>query len=950
MNDLLGQDWSAPAKKTSQTNPFSKPIPSYSGLQPSPVPLAGNGLSPQPLSRPSSGLNTSTVSSKPNTPANDSFANLLGRNVGKAPGSLTLQERQKQLLEEKRKQETEQNQRWATQFGGGDAWENLGSGRGTPVSGRGSPAVRVGNGALGGSNGKGRAQESEADILAAFNSAAPVDKSSHFPPPASIPPSRRSTPAAAPTPTPPPPASSSNRLYGGPGGNALLGTVDDDDDDPFGLGNLPQQRNLAPSQQTAALDDDDDILGDLAKPVTEKPAQRSTVDDAFDIAYEQRAESPSTAHPLDPAVAELVDMGFPADTSRVALQETGGDIQAAVGFLLNQAHEESRQKSQVGGGSRRGTPSQNGHSDLPRASSQRRGRESDAVPPWMRQESRPTSAQRRTDNASPGTDKDVAQYASEIGTSFLKSANSLWKQGRKQVVKAVADLQAEHDPSQPKWMRDASADSHTRSSSQRRQHSTEPRQHTPQPQPPTLTDEAVLLEAANQRPQKPARTMRRPDFPQELPQERRTLSPAQNLPIRSQSQPQTQPRFTQQAPHVDKRPATKLSRLEVEAQSEQTYISPARRKRPTKPEHEPEVDLFNPAPTQPTVRPTQTQSARASPAPRLSSSQPVRPRPVAPARDIPAISPSALSISSTHRRAGAEAFKRGDYDSAHTSYTAALTPLPSTHPLVIIVLSNRALTAIKTGDPKTAISDADRAIDIIGVSKGEGEKIDLGPGEGEKDMGEFYGKALMRKAEALEHMEKWSDAASAWRLAVEAGVGGAVSLRGRDRCEKAANPRPSKPAVASTAPKPVAAKPAVKPAGRSVAPSRPAISAAQSAEAVRKLREANAAAEKADDEKFALNDKVDATLAAWKGTKSDNLRALLGSLDSVLWPEAGWKKVGMSDLVIPGKVKIIYMKAIAKVHPDKISQTATTEQRMISGAVFSTLNEAWDKFKKDNNL
>jgi hypothetical protein len=34
----------------------------------------------------------------------------------------------------------------------------------------------------------------------------------------------------------------------------------------------------------------------------------------------------------------------------------------------------------------------------------------------------------------------------------------------------------------------------------------------------------------------------------------------------------------------------------------------------------------------------------------------------------------------------------------------------------------------------------------------------------------------------------------------------------------------------------------------------------------------------------------------------------------------------------------------------QIPQDATTEQRMISASVFSTLNEAWDKFKKENNL
>lgn len=58
----------------------------------------------------------------------------------------------------------------------------------------------------------------------------------------------------------------------------------------------------------------------------------------------------------------------------------------------------------------------------------------------------------------------------------------------------------------------------------------------------------------------------------------------------------------------------------------------------------------------------------------------------------------------------------------------------------------------------------------------------------------------------------------------------------------------------------------------------------------------------------------------------------------------------MNELIMANRVKIVYMKAIAKVHPDKIPQNATTEQKMISAAVFATLNEAWDKFKKENGL
>ena len=188
-------------------------------------------------------------------------------------------------------------------------------------------------------------------------------------------------------------------------------------------------------------------------------------------------------------------------------------------------------------------------------------------------------------------------------------------------------------------------------------------------------------------------------------------------------------------------------------------------------------------------------------------------------------------------------------------------------------------------------------------------------------MKEFYGKALMRKAEALEHMEKYADATAVWRQAIEAGHGGAVSLRGRDRCEKAAAPKPT---AVSSAPKPVrsfAPAPGKAPPAKSLGNSlqRPTISNVSSERAVKQLRAANAETAKEDDEKFALADSVDAKLTAWKGGKADNLRALLQSMDLVLWEQAGWKKVGMSDLVIPTKVKIIYMKAIAKVHPDKVS-------------------------------
>lgn len=69
----------------------------------------------------------------------------------------------------------------------------------------------------------------------------------------------------------------------------------------------------------------------------------------------------------------------------------------------------------------------------------------------------------------------------------------------------------------------------------------------------------------------------------------------------------------------------------------------------------------------------------------------------------------------------------------------------------------------------------------------------------------------------------------------------------------------------------------------------------------------------------------------------DNIRALLASLDSVLWEGSGWTKPGMADLVEKGRVKRAYMRANLIVHPDKVAQKGgTLEQvRLVSILPFS---------------
>lgn len=663
------------------------------------------------------------------------------------------------------------------------------------------------------------------------------------------------------------------------------------DDDPFELGSVPKQSNRHTVSQSNG---DEDILGDLGKPVMARPVKAHRIPDRVEV-----SEAFGVEEPADRALAELVDMGFPADNAKLALSENGDDVQGAVGWLLQQALEESKQKARAEAGERQRSP------PAISKSPQRRPREQDSVPTWMREKSRSSSANaQRQDSRSPANgEKDPAAVAQEYGTKFLKGATSLWKASQKQMAKTVAEFQQERDPSHPKWMQEP-ATAPGRSSSQHRQDLARATQRAMQ-----ATDEAAMLDAPRERPQKPARPVAA-ERPAPLILSYR--DPEESLAHR----PATQPKFMQQsAPVQAQRAPTKLTRQDVEDQAAQAYVSSARRRKATpkpEPTPEPEVDLFSPAPAQPAQPTTVGAKPTSRPTP---SPTPMRPK--APPRNVPSISPSALATSAQHRKAGGEAFKRGDYASAHDSYAAALRSLPALHPLTIIVLSNRALTALKTGDPKLAISDADQALTIIGVSQGIGETIDMGAGEGTKDMREFYGKAVMRKAEALEHLEKWNEAAAVWRTAIEGGIGGAVSLRGRDRCEKTAAPKPTSTASARQLAATSARAGPTKSLGNSV--HRPTLPGPKETEAVNKLRAQNAAADKADDEKFALTDQVEAQLIAWKGGKADNLRSLLQSLDGVLWESAGWKKVGMSDLVLPNKVKIIYMKAIAKVHPDKVS-------------------------------
>ncbi|KAF4975017.1 hypothetical protein FZEAL_8138 [Fusarium zealandicum] len=896
MDDLSGLDWSSKPTGGQPKPPIMNSA--FASVRPTPSPL-GSGRN-TPMSAQGSG----SVAARPAPvkPSQDSFSNLVNFGPGKAKQNLTLAERQAQLEAEKRQKEEEKRKQQEAQFGNGQFWDALGNRTAST-----SPALQPPPSSSTPAN-------DDNDLFAAFHKDTKVDNASYYPPPSA---SRRSTPANA-TPIN---LSDPNAWKSTTGTSLNGGDLGLEDDDPFGLSEMKTAPAAAPTQQA----DDDDFLGDLGRPVDEvrrkqevtRPAPEpgkpiedddsSSAEEQAPRAREQYVERQPRVNkdPFDRAVAQLVDYGFSAEDAQRALVESGSgyNAQAAVNWLLDEAHRKSKEQAQ--------------------------GKGSSAT------SSRTASRAPRSDDRSPARgDQDLAKTAAAVGNTLFKTANSLWKTGQKKMQQAVADLQQDGDPNQPKWMREAQ----------------QARAQGPgKARADDATDEALALDAGG-RPQ-PRRTNSRPAEQRTASQPTsRGQSPAQAGSSRASSAPRWQQQAPQAAPFDYK---SRLNRLAADDDGFPSYSSPNRRKKAPSPAAssspapkpaEPEPDLlfnsqeFKPSQSLPS-RPAQS-SPRPSPQTKRPSPPVPSPSP-RPAREIPSISPVALQTSTQHRIQGTAHFKRGDYAAAHSSYSSSLSAVPPTHPLAILLLTNRALTALKTGEPKQAVDDADNALKLIGPGNGQGESVAVKNESGadeNRDMKDLYGKALSRKAEALEQMEKWADALAVWKLCVEVGAGGPNAIKGRQRCQNALVPKPK------ATPKPAAAKPRPRPsATASLAPQK-------SSEAVTRLREANAAAAKEDDEKFVLSEKVDAKVAAWRDGKRDNLRALLASLDAVLWENSGWKKVGLHELVMTNKVKIAYMKAIAKTHPDKLPQDASTEVRLIAGLVFSTLNESWDKFKADNGL
>lgn len=592
-------------------------------------------------------------------------------------------------------------------------------------------------------------------------------------------------------------------------------------------------------------------------PSPRPPPDRQSVSPA------QSADKPSSraVSPPPHIVGQIVEMGFSPQQARIALAatDTGLDVQAALDNLLSN-----------GVGSATPPIAQDGPRRPDRRQPQRQDTDSDQdVPSHSRRPPRRVdSIQRETPppgdpqrNLQDQADRLLAQ-ASEIGLSMFNRANAFWKEGKEKVQKAYEER--------------AAAAASTRNtppqgSSSRPRWLQDSEEHD---------DEDALHHGGSFRDDD--------DDHEEVLPPRPNPQPRRDTDARSKPPPQVRESRQQPTPE-----GSRVGNL-LSDESPSVYVSPFRRKTPSR---------------------SQTQTTVPQSAPQKAISTPVRapsPIPLIQRKTVSA-SASAIAASAKHKEAGTEMYKLGRYAEAETHYSSAIAALPDFHLLLVPLYNNRALTRIKTGEHSGAIEDCTTVVTIVGPSynpareakitkEDEGSSVDLADG---------LVKALRRRAEAYEGKEKWDAARQDWETIAGTEWAGKLrseAVRGAGRCRRmtSANSDGPSPSPVPSRPKPRAQ---AKPAQRGPTPP---------SEALNRVREANAAAEAEDQLRHELKDTVDGRLLTWKGGKENNIRALIASLETVLWPELGWQKVGMHELVTPSQVKIRYTKAIAKLHPDKV--------------------------------
>ncbi|ODV94636.1 hypothetical protein PACTADRAFT_3521 [Pachysolen tannophilus NRRL Y-2460] len=628
----------------------------------------------------------------------------------------------------------------------------------------------------------------------------------------------------------------------------------------------------------------------------------------------------------DESLAELVEMGFDVERANEALNNTsdGINVQEAISYILNEAHRNSNLKSKS-------------HSNKIAASHNNRNEHNN---------NRPSSAQDELD-----LDIDIGQAVNELTSELKTKAFSLFSKGRETLAKGIEmyrEQQFQQNDNQPIWMKNQAI---YKSRSMKEQNEDyEGGDDFDQQQMRKIVELQRLkdkkLRAEKEREEAERRRRARAKNGSDGTNISRHSSLGRNSDNNITKSSASSSKFDDPLPSRNRRRFN--NNQESESQSDKasikssnsqpipaTQASVSNNNLNTQQQNILESDdpfaIFN-VPNPPVSSGSSPSTSRQSPSKQKNSV------------DIPeiAISQEAIGKFNSLKELGNDFYKKGDFSSALEQYQLSLNTLPLNHRLTIIALSNLSNVYAKLGNSKETLANVENAMNLINsynipISKFNELNIDEN-----KPLKPIWIKLLTRKAEGLEHMEKFKDALESYNLLIENGGMSKAVMDGKKRCLDILQPKSSKPKT----------KPTQKSQSMPKSEPKPKTSTfnENNNENLQKFKQQSNKTEIEENERFALHDKIEEQLNNWKLGKEDNLRALLASLDKILWKELNWKPVSIADLVLNKKVKIIYLKAVSKTHPDKISSDATVEQKMIAQAVFVVLNQAWDKFKTANNM
>ncbi|KAK6904801.1 hypothetical protein I203_105619 [Kwoniella mangroviensis CBS 8507] len=950
MDDLVDLNWSDPSKPVSKTTTpqptasssssfdflsLSKPLsagsggntPNYYSSTPirsstpsQPLNTRLNGTSntnDKPISRSGTPLQNSTpqLGAGAGTGGSDAFSSLLSMPSSSSSAdnkNMSMAERQKALEDEKKRKDEEDRKRFEAE---GHFWDNLGSSSSSTIK---PPAKTV-----------VQQKDDFDDFLKptpaptsnarAKSPAQPTSSNDILSPTSSSGPSKSSSAAGTFWDN----HHDSDDLLSGSASKPMQAqnsTSPAPPIDPFDFDALSASITQSSSQPQSngnghALGDDEfDILGDLGKPVS---AKRPKIEPGPSRPSKPHSSSSRSSSPPPHIVGQIVEMGFSPIQARQALAKTstGLDVQAALEILLGGQTPQSSSRSDDR------DQDNFGEDDEDFVERERQRREEEERERRRRRRQGPSrdsvkarSAEEREQEKEASAQEQAEKYlaqASEIGTNMFNKATSFWNSSKEKAMKVYEE--------QRKVMEANAAAAGSGG---------EGRKPIKDGRPKWMTE--AHDEEWNGQPSKEEKSGFRDDDHDENEGFQSRIRSKGNQPQSNGAGPSRNPVSAAAIPSSGPSSGYKSSKERADllfADEAPRYKSPARH--PKKPS--------TPAPA------------------------PVPAKPL-PSRTLVSATSSQLEKSANYKAKGNEHFKLGRFAEAESSYTSAISQLPEGHLFLVPLHNNRAAARLKLGDSSPAVEDCSLVIELIGPNYHPSKEGPLPP-DAAKEVKLFDGlvKALSKRAQAWEMGEKWKNALEDWEklICMDLSILGAgasstknLAAEGARRSRKmlegdgdgSAKPK-SAGRISLTGVKP---RPRPTTAMQGVATARPAD--VDKSAAVSELRAAAKALEAEDDQRLALKDSIEAKLNNWKNGKETNLRALIASLDLVLWDEimkTSGMKVGMHELISEKQVKIKYMKVIARLHPDKLnSQNTTVEQRMLANGAFGTLNDAWQAFNK----